>query len=212
MPDGKEAITIQVANSIADYPAAQWDACVTDGNPFLRHGFLSALEDSGSVTAETGWLPQHLAINDPSGTLLAAAPLYLKSHSYGEYVFDWGLGRSLQSAPAASIIQSCNVPCPSLRSPGPACWCGPTPRGPGLQAALLTGMIRLAERHGVSSLHITFPTRSEWQDHGRVRTAAANWTPIPLGQPRLRQLRRVLGHPDFAQAQDHSQGTAKGRR
>ena len=71
--------------------AAQWDALAGDSYPFVRHAFLAALEHSGSVGDRSGWKPHHLVIRDEStNTLVAAMPAYLKDHSYGEYVFDWG--------------------------------------------------------------------------------------------------------------------------
>ena len=75
------------------FTAEEWDACVRTsahdpGNPFLSHGFLAALEHSGSAAPSKGWLPLHLAMRDRSGKLHAAVPLYAKSHSMGEYVFD----------------------------------------------------------------------------------------------------------------------------
>src|SRR5258708_678909 len=88
MPGGGGAFTIRVIDRIAAIPAADWDACAGADNPFLSHAFLDALEESGSATAENGWLPQHLALEGADGRLLGAAPLYLKGHSYGEYVFD----------------------------------------------------------------------------------------------------------------------------
>ena len=98
MPDGREPTTVNVIGSIAEIEAAEWDACAGAENPFCRHGFLSAMEDSGSVNAETGWMPRHLAVRDEAGGLIAAAPLYLKSHSYGEYVFDWGWAEAYERA------------------------------------------------------------------------------------------------------------------
>ncbi|MCP6037240.1 GNAT family N-acetyltransferase, partial [Klebsiella pneumoniae] len=79
-------LTLSLHRSIAAIPAADWDACAGD-NPFVSHAFLSALEESGSVSAETGWLPQHAALRDAGGQLVACAPCYAKSHSQGEYVF-----------------------------------------------------------------------------------------------------------------------------
>lgn len=68
--------------------AARWDALCPDDYPFVRHDFLSTLEKSGSVSQDKGWQPQHLLIEE-GNTLIAAVPLYIKYHSYGEYVFDW---------------------------------------------------------------------------------------------------------------------------
>ena len=75
-------------NSIHEIAASQWDALLTDAQPFLRHAFLAALEDSGSVGGRSGWQPAHGVLADAQGQVLAAMPSYVKSHSYGEYVFD----------------------------------------------------------------------------------------------------------------------------
>ena len=76
--------------SLRQVTAAQWDALLEDGQPFLTHGFLASLEDSGSVGPGTGWQPCHQLVRDAAGTLRAAVPGYLKQHSFGEYVFDMG--------------------------------------------------------------------------------------------------------------------------
>ena len=83
-------LTLTLHRAIDEIDPADWNACAGDGNPFVRHAFLAALEDSGSAGPRTGWLPQHAVLRDPAGHVVAAAPMYAKSHSYGEYVFDWG--------------------------------------------------------------------------------------------------------------------------
>src|SRR5882724_5361928 len=93
-------VVVRIASRIADVPAAEWDACALatgplpvsgrPSNPFISHAFLKALEESGSATRKTGWLPQHLLLEDGDGTLMGCMPCYLKSHSQGEYVFDHG--------------------------------------------------------------------------------------------------------------------------
>lgn len=80
---------ILTLSRITDIPADSWDAVPGVTQPFLRHGFLSALEESGSVGIGSGWQVQHRLLCDGQGALLAAMPLYLKLHSHGEYVFDW---------------------------------------------------------------------------------------------------------------------------
>ncbi len=87
---GREQRIVRVLPRIADVPPAAWDACARRDNPFISHAFLAALEESGSATRKTGWLPHHLLLEDAAGTLLGATPCYLKSHSQGEYVFDHG--------------------------------------------------------------------------------------------------------------------------
>ena len=93
-------LSARVVEGVDRIRAADWDACASGDNqsgdtchpdnPFVSHAFLNALEQSGSVGRKAGWLPQHLVIEDPSGIVLAVAPLYVKSHSQGEYVFDHG--------------------------------------------------------------------------------------------------------------------------
>lgn len=88
-----EATFIDRINALG---SSQWNHLVGDTYPFLRHEFLWALEESGSVSADTGWTPQHLIIKDHKDELVAIAPTYLKEHSYGEYVFDWSWADAYQ--------------------------------------------------------------------------------------------------------------------
>src|SRR5260370_30057323 len=90
MNDGGESITLSVHNAISEIAPEAWDAGGGDISPTVSHVFLKALEESGSTTGRTGWAPQHLTFAGKDGRLVGAVPLYLKSHSYGEYVFDWG--------------------------------------------------------------------------------------------------------------------------
>ncbi len=84
MPDGREPIAVRILENIDAIAPSEWDACAGAENPFVSHTFLHALEDSGSVGEQSGWVPQHLAIEDEAGRLLAAAPLYSTSHSQCE--------------------------------------------------------------------------------------------------------------------------------
>ena len=173
MPDGGEAITVRVLESIGEVPAAAWDACAGTANPFVSHAFLRVLEDSGSARPETGWRPQHLVIEDPegglagglNGGLLGAAPLYLKGHSYGEYVFDWAWADAYERAGGHYYpkLQSC---VPFTPVTGPRLLLRPDAERSSVAAALIAAMTQLAERFGVSSLHVTFPTRDEWELFG----------------------------------------------
>jgi hypothetical protein len=86
MPDA--ALEIQLGLSIKDIEPHAWNSLVAGQSPFVQHGFLMALEQTGSVSAETGWEPCHVAVYQ-HGHLIAAMPLYIKHHSSGEYVFDW---------------------------------------------------------------------------------------------------------------------------
>lgn len=164
MPDGREAIAIRVVDGLAQVPAAAWDACAGAGNPFVSHAFLTALEASGTVTPETGWLPQHLLIEDGAGALRACAPLYLKNHSYGEYVFDWAWADASERA-GRPYYPKLQAAVPFTPVTGPRLMVRPGEPAE-LADVLVSGMVQLAERHGASSVHITFPTESEWKRLG----------------------------------------------
>jgi len=165
MPDGTEQTKIAVVSAIDEVPAAEWDACAGNDDPFLSHAFLAALERSGSVSAEEGWAPQHLAVEDDSGRLVACAPLYLKSHSYGEYVFDWSWAEAYHRAGGRYYPKlQCAVPFTPvtgrrllLRPEVPEKF----------RVALMGGMAELARQHRASSVHVTFPTEDEWTEFGR---------------------------------------------
>lgn len=90
MKKSAETITLRVHPAISEVAPAAWDACAGDINPTVSHVFLNALEESGSATKRAGWAPQHLTFEGADGRVIGAVPMYLKSHSYGEYVFDWG--------------------------------------------------------------------------------------------------------------------------
>lgn len=155
MPDGGEALAVHIIDRIADLPAAEWDACAGADNPFVGHAFLACLEDSGSAIDETGWLPQHLVIKDAEGRLQAAAPLYLKSHSYGEYVFDWGWADAFERA-GGRYYPKLQSSVPFTPVAGPRLLVRPDADRSAMQSALTAGLIEMSRRMGVSSLHVTF--------------------------------------------------------
>lgn len=149
----------KIIDDINKISQPDWDICATsssDGlNPFCSHGFLSALEDSGCVSAQTGWLPQHVIIENDSN-IVGALPMYLKSHSKGEYVFD--------HAWANAYYQAGGEYYPKLQSSIPF---SPV-TGPRLFAdndthkkLLLEAAITHAKQCGVSSLHFTFIDNDE---------------------------------------------------
>ena len=161
MPDGREAVSVQVLGAIAEAPAAAWDACAGTDNPFVGHAFLSALEDSGSAVAEHGWQPRHLVVPDRDGGFLGVVPLYLKSHSYGEYVFDWGWADAYQRAGGAYYpkLQAC---VPFTPVTGPRLLVRPDADIDAITAALIAAMTDIARRYEISSLHVTFCTEDDW--------------------------------------------------
>ncbi len=165
MPDGTDQRVIKVLGSIGEIPAEAWDACAGTGNPFVRHAFLWALEESGSASDETGWIPRHLGIESPGGRIEACAPMYLKTHSYGEYIFDWGWADAYERAGGRYYPKmQCCVPFTPV--PGPRLLVAPG-TAPELRAELLklmlAGMTRVADQLKVSSAHITFCDDELWQ-------------------------------------------------
>jgi predicted N-acyltransferase len=166
MADGGERLSVRVVEKLADVPAARWDACAGPDNPFLCHAFLEALEASGSATGRTGWLPQHLLLEDAAGRLLGAVPLYLKSHSYGEYVFDHGWASALERAGGRYYpkLQCC---VPFTPATGPRLLLHPE-SGEDAADTLVAALIEVAKRRKVSSLHVTFPRAAEWERLGKA--------------------------------------------
>jgi uncharacterized protein len=159
MPDG-DAITVKITNRIGDIAAADWNSCAGNENPFISHAFLSAMEESQSASAESGWLPQHLLVEDAAGGLLGAVPCYLKNHSYGEYVFDWGWADAFDRA-GGSYYPKLQVASPFSPVTGPRLLVKPGGNADNTRKILIAGLLELANQHKVSSLHITFCTEQE---------------------------------------------------
>jgi predicted N-acyltransferase len=165
-------VVVRIAARIADEPAEEWDACsygiaTQFGNPFITHAFLKALEESGSATRNTGWLPQHLLLEDDEGRLAGCMPCYLKSHSQGEYVFDHGWADAYLRA-GGSYYPKLQASVPFTPVTGKRLLVRPGTDQGEREAILLQAAIELTERLGISSLHITFLTRPEWELAGEL--------------------------------------------
>ena len=168
MPDGQDAAIIKVLSAIGEVPAAQWDQCAGRDDPFLSHAFLSALEDSGSVAAETGWQPQHMVLEHGDGNIVAVVPLYLKTHSYGEYIFDWSWAEAYQRA-GGHYYPKLQVAIPFTPVTGRRLLVNPelpTETRIEIQRTLISGLLQLTEKLGVSSFHMTFIDKQEWEISG----------------------------------------------
>jgi len=165
MPDGADNRVLSVVSSLSDIAADKWDACAGTDNPFVSHAFLSALEDSGSACEEMGWIPRHVVIESPDGQIQACAPVYIKTHSYGEYVFDWGWADAYERAGGRYYPKlQCAVPFSPV--PGPRLLVDDkldASTQEELKRILLSGIIRVAEQLKVSSAHITFCDEPTWQ-------------------------------------------------
>ena len=151
---GAESIEFSVTDSIQQLTAAEWDA-LHDGHPALRHAFLAALECSQSVGGSSGWNAQHF-VGRMGGKVVAALPLYLKHHSYGEYVFDWAWADAYQQHGLDYYPKwLCGAPfspLPGMRLLGLDDDC---------RRAAAHAALQLAEASGLSSLHVLFPRPEE---------------------------------------------------
>jgi predicted N-acyltransferase len=180
--------TVRIVQCIGDVPAADWDACANppvstsglivengadlgDGpsqgerfNPFISHAFLDALETSKSVGGRTGWLPTHVIVEGKAGRLMAAAPCYIKSHSMGEYVFDhaWADAYHRSGLDYYPKLQVC---VPFTPATGRRLLVAPD-ADPLAMRALIAGLKEWRTKIQASSLHVTFPTKAEWDVMG----------------------------------------------
>jgi predicted N-acyltransferase len=165
MADPSPYLSLNVHPRIAEIGQADWDACAGDENPFVSYGFLSALEDSGSVGGRSGWHPRYVVLRDEAGVAMAAAPAYAKTNSYGEYVFDHAWANALERA-GGKYYPKLQVAVPFSPVPGPRVLC----RGGISVAAMANALEQMAAELDCSSIHATFCTESEWREFG-----AAGW-------------------------------------
>ena len=144
-------VVARIGNGVASFPAEEWDRCAGAGNPFVTHAFLSALEESGSASARTGWQPVPIAIDGADGSLAAVLPAYAKSHSQGEYVFDHAWAQAYERAGGA-YYPKLQIAVPFSPVPGRRL----LTQAPELAPALIAGAEAVVRGSGLSSAHATF--------------------------------------------------------
>ncbi len=162
------AISIRLLNTISDVDAKTWDACAApeaaDGgralNPFLTHRWLDAFEESGSAHWRQGWDPKHMLAEDADGALLGAMPLYAKSHSQGEYVFDHGWAQAFERA-GGDYYPKLLSATPFTPVTGKRLLLAPDADAALAEAALVAGASKIASDNELSSLHLIFCTAGE---------------------------------------------------
>jgi uncharacterized protein len=177
------SLRIRIVPALRDIPPERWDACANPGatthvgdceksyNPFISHAFLSSLEISKSVSARTGWQPQHLVVETEDSRIVAVAPCYLKSHSRGEYVFDHGWADAYERA-GGSYYPKLQVSVPFTPASGRRLLIAQGATAAEAQAALAQGLVELCRLREASSVHLTFMTEPEWHylgDRGFLR-------------------------------------------
>lgn len=155
----------RVIDNLGQVPQEDWDHLNQHRNPFLSHAFLHSLETSGSVGSDTGWQPHHL-ICEEDHRLVAAIPLYLKTHSYGEFVFDWAWAEAYQRA-GLDYYPKLVSAVPFTPATGARLLTISTDSS--LIDAMQNQLIGLAQENCLSSVHILFPIREEamaWKERG----------------------------------------------
>lgn len=159
------AMQIRQLNHINQIAPSAWDALVPTGYPFLRHAFLAALENSGSVTPEQGWIASHLLVENLDGSLQALLPTYRKLHSYGEYVFDFQWAAAWERA-GQRYYPKClaAVPFSPVQGPRLVAECGQS------RAMILEFLDSVLDQRETSSLHLLF---NEGEENAALE--AAGW-------------------------------------
>jgi len=142
--------------SIADIDAASWNALAGTSQPFVRHEFLLALEQSGCATARTGWTPRHLILESPQGKAIGAMPLYRKAHSRGEFVFDFSWANAYTQH-GLDYYPKLLTAIPFTPVRGPRLLMGPTASRE-VADALIQAAVDYTRSERLSSWHILFPS------------------------------------------------------
>ena len=161
-----QEVEIRVVPDLADIGQADWDACACPeaqggaraNDPFTTFRFLSALEQSGSVGPGTGWQPQYLSAS-VAGQVIGVAPMYAKSHSQGEYIFDHNWAHAYERA-GGRYYPKLQIAVPHTPATGRRFLTRSGFEETGL-AALVQGAMQLTENNNLSSLHVTFCTQDE---------------------------------------------------
>lgn len=149
-----DTLRFEIADSLRDVSPARWDT-LTQGHPLLSHAFLHALHESGSACERTGWAPRYLLLRDGED-LRGAVPLYLKSHSYGEYVFDWAWADAWHRAGREYYPKLlCAIPFTPVTGPRLLA------RDDATRTHLLAGVLQLAKEAEASTFHCLFPPEAE---------------------------------------------------
>jgi predicted N-acyltransferase len=153
---------ISVVDSLSHVPAQDWNQLSDQGNPFVRHEFLAGLERTGCVSEKSGWLPRHILLysgHERQRQLLGAVPMYLKFHSYGEYVFDWAWANAYQRA-GMEYYPKLVAAVPFTPATGPRILLHPRAASEDAHLRLIDEALNQARDSGASSLHWLFTSRS----------------------------------------------------
>ncbi len=155
-------MSTRILSSITEVPAAQWNALDLGGSPFLRHEFLEALEQEHCIGESRGWISRHLLLEDERGALQGAVPLYLKSHSWGEFVFDFSWAKAYAQAGLEYYPKLLSMT-PFTPSSGARLLVAPHADATAVRRDLAAALIEQARHDSLSSAHILFVADSDRQ-------------------------------------------------
>ena len=147
---------IRITDQLDSVPAAHWNALVGDGNPFLRHEFLTALEHHQCVGPSYGWLPHHILVHNDQQRLIGATPFYIKDNSYGEFVFDWSWADAWRQS-GLDYYPKLLTAIPFTPATGPRLSVAHGMDAKQCLHAAIAAIQNLAAKRGFSSWHILFP-------------------------------------------------------
>src|SRR5690606_6279017 len=151
---------LKALTSIAEVSATEWDALFGPSPaPFVRHAWLSAMEESGSATPATGWTPTHLTLWQEDA-LVAAVPAYLKAHSFGEYIYDFAWAQASERA-GLPYYPKLVLGAPLSPATTQRFGVGQATDAGALRALLMRAAVALAQELGASGVHVLFCTREE---------------------------------------------------
>jgi uncharacterized protein len=155
-----DSFQLEILDRIGDISASKWNALLPKAaGPFLRHEFLSALEETGCVGGKTGWQVAHLTLKDGQ-KLLGAMPLYLKQHSYGEFVFDWSWAQAYEQQGMQYFPKAlCAVPFTPVQ--GSRILSADDVDAGLVQQQLIQGLKAVVLQNNLSSAHVLFPYAAE---------------------------------------------------
>ena len=166
MADSKGSYIARIVENISDISAKDWNSLAGNENPFISHEFLTALEETDCATQRTGWLPHHLIIEDEKKKIIAASPLYIKSHSQGEYVFDHGWANAWEQA-GGNYYPKMQVSIPFAPITGPRLLTNSSSLTEDSKLSLIKALEAVCLKLNLSSVHVTFSTEYEWDLMGK---------------------------------------------
>ncbi len=208
-------VRVDVVDSLAGVAARDWNRLAAGCGPFLRHEYLHALETTGCVGDATGWVPRHLLVHDAAGTPVAAMPLYVKTDSWGEFVFDFAWADAYRRAGRHYYPKLVGA-VPFTPVPGTRLLVGGHADPDAARRTLLAGVRALAGQIDASSAHVLFPTDEEhgalldtgfalrkdcqfhWRNHGYADFDAMLATFQSKKRKQVRRERRIVAAQGFA--------------